>query len=146
MHYKTKMRHQVFGKKLNRDIKERNALFKSLIEGLVIHGKIETTLPKAKAVRGVADKLITLAKSGTNASLIRLSSLLIHKDSRNKLIKEIAPRFKDKQGGYTRMVKLGKRTGDLAEMVRFEWSIQPEIKKYIKKETKKEVNEKPKKK
>jgi large subunit ribosomal protein L17 len=130
------MRHQVFGRKLNRDIKERKALFRSLISGLIIHEKITTTLPKAKAVKGLADKLITHSKDGGNSALLMVSSFLNKKDLVNKIVKEIAPRFKDKKGGYVRIVKLGKRIGDSAETARLEWSILPEIKKYEKKEIK----------
>jgi large subunit ribosomal protein L17 len=131
------MRHQVFGKKLNRDIKERKALYRSLIEGLILHERIKTTMPKAKAVRDIADKLVTKAKNGSNASKSLLESFLCKKAVIAKLVTDIAPRFKEKSGGYIRIVKLGKRTGDFADMVNLEWSVQPEIKKVEKGKTEK---------
>lgn len=135
------MRHKVFGRKLNRDIKERKALFKSLLLALIVHGKVRTTLAKAKAIKRLGDRIVTLAKEGTNTSLRQLSALLNRKEAIDKLTKEIGPRFKKRIGGYTKMVRIGKRAGDAAEEVILEWSEKeekPEIQKAKKEKPKKE--------
>jgi large subunit ribosomal protein L17 len=141
------MRHGVFGRKLNRDVKERKALFRNLVCELALHGKISTTVSKAKAVRGLVEKTVTLAKSSTRPSRDRLMSIVARKDIFDLMINDIAPRFEGVNGGYTRMVKLDIRRGDASEMVRMEWTkegkkVVKEIKKKAvekKKEVKKEV-------
>ena len=117
------MRHQVFGRKLNKDIKERRALYKNLLIALITYGKIRTTYARAKAVVGLADKLVTHAKDGSVSAIRQVSSILNRKEAINKLVSKIAPQFKDKIGGYARIIKLGKRQGDAAEEVFLEWSI-----------------------
>jgi large subunit ribosomal protein L17 len=117
------MRHNVFGKHLNRDIKERRALFNNLLDSLIIHGKIKTTLAKAQSVLAMADKLVTKAKNGSNPSLRHVTSVLTRKETINKLTKEIVPKFTDKTSGFVRMTKLGKRVGDNAEVVTLEWTV-----------------------
>lgn len=129
------MRHQVFGRKLNRDVKERRALFKSLVIALIQHGKIKTTVAKAKAIKGLVDKLVTKAKDGGNQAQRQISSFLTHKEIINKLILEVAPRFKDKIGGYLRMIKLGKRHSDNTEEAILTWSVE-EVKKQDKEKKK----------
>jgi len=129
------MRHQVFGKKLNRDVKERKALFKSLVIALIQHGKIKTTVAKAKAIKGLVDKLVTKAKNGSNNAKLQLSSFLTQKEVINKLILEVAPRFKDKIGGYLRLIKLGKRHSDHTEEAILTWSVE-EVKKQDKEKKK----------
>lgn len=131
------MRHQVFGRKLNRDVKERRALFKSLVIALIRHGKIKTTLARAKAIKGLVDKLVTKAKDGGNQAQRQISSFLTHKEIINKLILEVAPRFKDKIGGYLRMIKLGKRQSDNTEEAILTWSVE-DLKKKEKEEKTKE--------
>lgn len=116
------MRHQVFGRKLNKDIKERRALYKNLLLALITHGKIRTTYARAKAIVGLADKLVTHAKVGSVSAIRQISSILNQKESINQLVRKIAPQFKDKMGGYTRIIKVGKRQGDSAEEVFLEWS------------------------
>jgi large subunit ribosomal protein L17 len=116
------MRHNVFGKKLNRDIKQRQALFKSLTKSLVKYGKIETTYPKAKAVRGLIEKMVTKAKKGDANSKRHLESFLVEKDLVDKMMNTIGPVFKSRNGGYLRIIKLGKRIGDTGESVRMEWT------------------------
>lgn len=136
------MRHQVFGKKLNRDIKERKALFKSLILALITYGKIKTTLAKAKAIQGLVDKLVTRVKDGSDSAIRQVSSFLTKKDAINKLTKEIAPRFSKTVGGYLRLRRVGQRAGDATEEVIMEWSVAGEKKaegKPTKLEEKKEV-------
>lgn len=135
------MRHKVFGKKLNRDIKERRALFKNLILALITHGKIRTTAAKAKAIISLAEKLVTHAKEGSNSAIRQISSVLNRQEAINKLIDDIAPMFKNKIGGYLRIIKLGKRKGDGAEEVILEWTAQEqkELKTISKKQPEKKA-------
>lgn|ERR1035437_9543371 len=114
------MKKHVFGRKLKRDINERKALFKGLMSSLVLHEKIETTESKAKAIKGEVDKLVTNAKKDSMLARKLLSDKL-SPDALEKMIKDIAPRFNKRQGGYTKMVRLGKRFGDDATMVLLEW-------------------------
>lgn len=137
------MKKRVFGRKLKRDINERKALFKGLMSSLVLYEKIETTESKAKAIRGEVDKLVTNAKKeGVLAR--KLMSSKLSPEALEKMIKDIAPRFSKRQGGYTRMVRLGKRFGDDATMVLLEWVEQgPVLEKTEEtKETKKETKTK----
>ena len=127
------MRHKVFGRKLNRDVKERKALFKSLVIALIKYGKIKTTLIKAKAVCGLVEKLVTKAKNGSSGALIGVSSFLGNKELVQKLNKDIAPRFANKMGGYVRIIKVGKRVGDSAEQAIMEWTVPEEKKKEVRK-------------
>lgn|SRR3989338_2165637 len=120
------MRHRVFGKKLNRDIKERKTLFRNLINSLIIHGRIKTTYAKAKAVSSLVEKLVTKAKDGSRSQMSQLSSFLNRSEPVKKLVNEIAPLFKDKIGGYIRMIRIGKRHGDNAEIVMMEWTTPKE--------------------
>ena len=118
------MRHKVAGYRLNRNKGNRNALRRNLIISLFEHNRIKTTQAKANAIRGDAEKLITLARNSSKGSDIdkvnarRLAaSSLNNPTSVRKLFEEIAPRFENRNGGYTRMMKLGPRIGDAAEMV-----------------------------
>lgn len=120
------MNKHVFGRKLKRDINERKALFKGLMSSLVLNEKIETTESKAKAVKGEIDKLVTNAKKEGVLARKLLSSKL-SPEALEKVIKDIAPRFSKRQGGYTKMVRLGKRFGDDATMVLLEWVEQKQI-------------------
>lgn len=122
------MRHRIFGKKLNRDIKQRKALFKGLILSLIRYGKIRTTYSRAKAVVGLIDKLVTYAKDGSQSTLRKLTSFLARKEAIERLLQEIAPRFSQKTGGYSRMIRVGRRSGDKAEEVVLEWSVEEEKK------------------
>lgn len=122
------MRHQVFGKKLNRDVKERKALFKSLILALISYGKIKTTLAKAKAIQRIAEKLVTKAKDGSENAVRQISSFLTKKEAINKLTKEIAPRFSKISGGYLSLRRIGQRSGDASEEVILQWSVAEEKK------------------
>ena len=114
------MRHQIYGRKLGRSSDQRKALFKSLTTELFKHERIETTEAKAKAVRGQAEKLISLARKGDLASRRLVYAALTSKDVAKKLVDEIAPDYKGRNGGYTRMYKLGPRKGDAASMVLLE--------------------------
>ena len=118
------MRHKIAGKRLSRSRDERKALFRILIKQLFEHERIRTTRAKAEAIRGKAEKMITLAKRNSNAEgaeAVHIKRLAIarigDKEIVNKLFDDIAPRFENRQGGYTRMVKMGPRHGDSAEMV-----------------------------
>jgi len=118
------MRHKVAGKKLGRSKDHRKALRQTMVKQLFEHERIRTTRAKAEAVRGQAEKLITLAKRGNAAEgaeavhVRRLATArLVNKEAVTKLFDDIAPRFENRQGGYTRMTKLGLRKGDSAEMV-----------------------------
>ncbi len=136
------MRHQVFGKKLNRDIKERKALFKSLIISLISFGRIRTSIAKAKAVQSLAEKMVTKVKDGSDIAIRQVSAFLTNKDTINKLISDISPRFRNTAGGYLRVRRTGKRAGDSSEQVILEWSIAGEKKpeeKLVSKEKKKEL-------
>ena len=121
------MRHKKAGKKLGRKKDQRRALRKNLIKQLFEHERIRTTRAKAQAVRGQAERLITLAKRGNAAgdsNMIHARRLAAARISDNeivmKLFDDIAPRFENRQGGYTRMIKLGPRRSDSAEMVLLE--------------------------
>lgn len=135
------MRHKVFGKKLNRDIKERKALFKNLINSFLIKGEIVTTYPKAKAVRGLIEKIVTHAKDGSNSAINKVATIVNHKSVMDKLVNEIAPKFKDRAGGYIEIVKLGRRRSDNAEEVRIRWS-EAELQKKNPQKTKESADKK----
>lgn len=114
------MKHQVFGRKFNRDIKERKALFKNLISSLILSGRIETTEEKAKAVKGEIDKLVGQAKEGTLAARRQLQSVLSPAIV-DKLVREVSPHFIKRSSGFTQIFRLGPRRGDNASMVLLQW-------------------------
>ncbi len=114
------MRHRMKGKKLGRDTGHRKALFKNLINALILREEVKTTESKAKAVRGLIDKLITRGKAGTLHARRLVAAFLANKRAVNKLVDEIAPRFKTRPGGFTRIIRLGRRRGDDAMMVKLE--------------------------
>ena len=122
------MRHQISGYRLSRDTGHRTQLRRTLIKQLFEHEKITTTRAKASAIRGEAEKLITLAKNSSSLSDIekvnarRLASSYLGNanDTVKKLFDDLGPRYSKRPGGYTRMLKLGPRLGDAAEMVLLE--------------------------
>jgi len=114
------MRHQRAGKKLGRDSAHRKALYANLAGALIEHGRIRTTEAKAKAVKPLAEQMITLGRRGDLAARRHAVSILRSKDVVHHLFDEVAPRFADRPGGYTRIVKLGPRQGDAADMVYLE--------------------------
>lgn len=121
------MRHKVAGYRLSRGKDERTALRRNLVKQLFTHERIRTTRTKAEAIRGMAERLITMAKNGNAAGEERMvharrlaAARLSDAEIVRKLFDDIAPRFADRPGGYTRMVKLGPRLGDAAEMVLLE--------------------------
>jgi large subunit ribosomal protein L17 len=114
------MRHRRAGKKLGRDSAHRKALYSNLAGALIEHGRIKTTEAKAKAVKPFAEQMITLGKRGDlHARRLALAELR-SQDVVHQLFADVAPRFADRPGGYTRIVKLGPRFGDAAEMVYLE--------------------------
>ena len=114
------MKHARAGKKLGRDSAHRKALYSNLAGALITHGRIQTTEAKAKAVKPFAEQMITLGKRGDLAARRHAISTLRSNDVVNVLFAEVAPRFADRPGGYTRIVKLGPRQGDAADMVYLE--------------------------
>lgn len=122
------MRKNVFGRQFSRDTNERKSLFKSLITSLILQESIKTTLEKAKAIKGDVDKIINKAKRGDKKLAVQLLQRSLGIDAMNKVIENIAPRFIDRNSGYTRFTKLGRRFSDNASMVLMEWVIKPEIK------------------
>jgi len=109
------MRKQVFGRQFSRTRNQRQALFRSLITSLIKEGEIETTLIKAKAVKGQAEKLLTKGKNGSLTDRRVILRFLGKTILVNRLVDEIAPLFKEKKGGYLRIVRTGRRVGDRAE-------------------------------
>ena len=114
------MRHQRAGKKLGRDSAHRRALYANLAGALIEHGRIKTTEAKAKAVKPLAEQMITLGKRGDLAARRHAISTLRSNDVVHQLFLNVAPRFAERNGGYTRIVKLGPRQGDNAPMVLLE--------------------------
>ena len=110
------MRHRKSGRKLNRTSSHRKALFMNLAQALIKHEQIITTLPKAKELRAVTDKLITLGKKGGLANRRRALSRLQDGKMVEKLFSELAERYKERPGGYTRVIRAGFRSGDAAPM------------------------------
>lgn len=135
------MRHLIKGKKLRRNTAHRRALLRNLVTSFLEKERVRTTLAKAKAVRPVAEKMITLAKKDTLHARRLALRFIYKKPVVKKLFDEIGPRFTERPGGYTRIVKIGPRAGDGAEMAILEL-IGSEFKK---KEKKKKGKEKPKK-
>lgn len=119
------MRHRVKKQSFNRDTKARKALFKNLLANLFEHGAIETTAPKAKQLRRLADKLIHRAKPGTVQARRLLERFFGSKQIVNRLVDGVAPAMEDRNSGFTRMTRLGRRRGDDAEMVMVELISQP---------------------
>lgn len=115
------MKKNVFGRRFRRDKNERKALFKSLLSALVLEERIKTTEPKAKAIRADADKIVTKAKKDGEFAK-RLLGDVLNSQALEKLINDIAPRFKNRNGGYTRIIRVGKRFGDNAMEVVMEWT------------------------
>ena len=114
------MRHQKRGRKLGRDSAHRKSLYANLTAELIQHGRIRTTLAKAKEVRPVAEQMITLGKRGDLHARRKALSELRSQEVVYELFADVAPRFSERPGGYTRIVKLGQRQGDAAEMVYLE--------------------------
>jgi large subunit ribosomal protein L17 len=134
------MRHLVKDKKLGRNSSQRKALLRSLVTSFLEKERIKTTLAKAKATRPLAEKMITLAKKNSLHTRRQALSFVYKKSVVKKLFEDIGPRFSERPGGYTRIVKIGPRAGDGAEMAVLEL-VGTEFKK---KEKKKSVKDKAK--
>jgi large subunit ribosomal protein L17 len=114
------MRHRKAGRKLGRDASHRKALYANLTASLIEHGRIKTTVAKAKEVRPVAEEMITLGRRGDVPARRQALAFLRSQDVVHKLFSDVGPRFSDRPGGYSRIVKLGPRQGDAAEMAYLE--------------------------
>ncbi len=104
-------------RKLGRRSDHRRAMFENMVTSLFKHGKIETTETKAKEIKSLAEKMITLAKDGSLHSRRQAAKVITEKEVLKELFDEIGPRYNDREGGYTRIYKLGPRRGDAAPMV-----------------------------
>lgn len=147
------MRHGIAGRKFNRDMSARKALFASLTNALLKHGQIKTTLPKAKDLRRVVEPLITKAKEDTVSNRRLVARTITDKDIVKHLFENIAPVMKDRPGGYVRVLKAGFRTGDAAPMAVISLTEEPKkpfgaeaTEETAKKETKAKAEDKPAKK
>ncbi len=132
------MRHRVYGKKLGRTKNERTALFKSLVQELFLHGTITTSETKAKAIKGLVDKIINLAKSKTSERL--LQSYFVNPKLQERLVKEIVPKLENRVSGYTNLIRLGTREGDRTTLVKMS-VIGSEILKPLEKVVVKKIEE-----
>ena len=121
------MRHKQKGRQLGRQTKHRWALFRSLVTSLLEHERIETTAAKAKEVRGFADRMISLGKDGSLPARRRALSFLRSKAVVSKLFSDVAARFQNRPGGYTRIIRTRRRIGDAAEMVAMELVARPAV-------------------
>lgn len=137
------MRHLKRTAKLGRKGDHRNAMLANLVCSLIRHKRVRTTVPKAKAARSVAEKMVTLGKSGTLHDRRLAAARLHQEDAVKTLFTDIAPLFKDRPGGYTRIIRLNQRQGDAAQLAILEWveefagEAEPEKKKSETKEEKK---------
>jgi large subunit ribosomal protein L17 len=159
----TAMRHKVAGRLFGRTANQRKALLRGLVSSLFEHQRIETTVAKAKAIRGIAEKLVTFGKRGDLHAKRMVMSYIPNRTVMSKLFSEIAPRFADRNGGYLRIVQTRQRVNDRADMAIIEFIDYEDIKMKSsekgdtkdkekkaakpkpKKETKKASSEKPKK-
>lgn len=108
-------------RKLGRTASHRRALLRNQVTSLVLHGRIETTEAKAKAIKPLADKMVTLGKRGDLHARRQAAAFLIQPEAVKRLFDEIAPKYEDRNGGYTRIIKTGPRRGDAAPMAIIEW-------------------------
>jgi len=108
-------------RKLGRTASHRRALFRSLVTSLVLQGRIETTEAKAKAIRPLAEKMVTLGKRGDLHARRQAAAFLLKPEAVKKLFDEIAPKYQGREGGYTRIMKTAPRRGDAAPMAIIEW-------------------------
>ena len=114
------MRHRKAGVKLKRDVSARRALLRGLVTNVIDEERITTTIPKAKAAKPLVEKMITLAKQDNLSARRQAAAFLLKKETVEKLFEKLGPRFNQRNGGYTRIVKLGWRKGDGAETAKLE--------------------------
>lgn len=122
------MRHKKSGRKFSRTREHRVAMFRNLMMNLIRYQRIKTTDAKAKGLRRIADRVISLARTNTLSNIRKASYYISDKDLLKKLFSEIGPRFVDKKGGYTRIYKVGRRVGDNASMSIIEFAFEEEKK------------------
>lgn len=123
------MRHRIHGRKLGRTSAHRKAMFRNQLTAFFTHERITTTIAKAKELRPMAEKMVTLARTGTLANRRRILTMVSDKDVVRHLFDDIAPRFVGRDGGYTRILRIGSRHGDNAEMAIIEFvDFQPKAK------------------
>ncbi|MBI4035494.1 50S ribosomal protein L17 [Candidatus Daviesbacteria bacterium] len=138
------MRHRVYGKHLGRNEGQRQALFKTLVQSLFLHGTIQTSETKAKAIKGLVDEIITSAK-GKNTPR-KLRSYIVDKDLQDRLVKEVLPKLGNRTSGYTKVVRIGPRQGDQTNIVKMSLigaeQLKP-LKKELKQLEEKKVEVKP---
>jgi len=120
------MAHRIAGRRLGRSTDHRLAMFRNQVSDLLRHGKIVTTEAKAKEVRSIAEKVITLGRHGTLHARRRALRIISDKDVVKKLFDDLGPRYASRPGGYTRMIKLGPRQGDGASMAQLELVVEEE--------------------
>ena len=132
------MRHKLAGRKLNRTSAHRKAMFKNMAASLIKYEQISTTLPKAKDLRPIVEKLITIGKKGSLHARRQLISKLPKDANIDKLINELAERYKDRKGGYIRIIKKGFRYGDSASLAIIELVDRNISSKLVDKKTKEE--------
>jgi len=116
------MNHHIAGRKLGRTTDHKLAMLKNLVTSLILHDRLTTTEAKAKELRRIADRMITLGKKGDLAAIRRASQTIQSKEALGKLFKDLAPLFTARNGGYTRIIKYKNRHGDNAPMAIIEWT------------------------
>ena len=121
------MRHRVIAKKFGRSKAHREQLLRSLVVNLILRDRIQTTLPKAKQARRDAEKMVTLARKGTLAARRVAAARLHSPEAVKRLFDAVVPVMKERPGGYTRIIKIGQRRGDNAEMALIEWTDLPAV-------------------
>ena len=119
------MRHRVAGWKLGRNTEHRRALLRNLVTSLIVEERIETTVTKAKAMRSHVEKMITLGKRGDLAARRLAAAYLMTDEAVVKLFDTVGPRFGDRNGGYTRIIRMNNRQGDAAQRAILEWVDTP---------------------
>ncbi len=115
------MRHRHKVPKLSMDRSRRRSVLSGQAAALIIHGKVDTTPPRAQATQQLVERLVTMARRGDQAAQRRAYAILRSKEATSKLFQELGVRYKDRDGGYTRLLKLGPRQGDSAEIARLMW-------------------------
>ncbi len=128
------MRHRKDHRKLSRTREHRKALLRNLVTSLIAHERIETTLAKAREARRLGERMITFAKRGDLSARRHVSRFVHGEDNVRKLFDTVAPWYEDRRGGYTRILKLGRRLGDAGEMALLELVKSPELREKLRKE------------
>ncbi|HEY9162006.1 MAG TPA: 50S ribosomal protein L17 [Desulfomonilia bacterium] len=115
------MYHRISGRKLGMKTDVREAMLKNMVTSLIVHERITTTVTRAKELRKIADRMITLGKKGNLAAVRQAAVTVKTKEALGKLFKDLGPRFAERNGGYTRIIRSSNRKGDNAPMVIMEW-------------------------